>query len=152
MATFCAICVKPIPAGEEQLAPLGKNDAMVKVCAGCNTEKPHGRRYEGYAYEPPVSMSSRAISKAVDKLERSTSTKRRGRAAARPAITPFSHRKRPGHVLVRIPIIHEGKARDAAEAIREKSWALEAIYIGAERQWHLYQVPTEALGSATVGA
>lgn len=38
-SSFCASCTRDIPSTEKpRYAPLGRNDALVRVCARCDTE------------------------------------------------------------------------------------------------------------------
>lgn len=41
---FCAICVEPI-IGEPRRAPLGRDGALVAICAACEDEHPRSGRY-----------------------------------------------------------------------------------------------------------
>ncbi len=50
---FCAICTASI-TGEPRRRPLGKDDAMVNVCVGCDGED------EGDGEEEPSTASARA--------------------------------------------------------------------------------------------
>jgi len=46
MASFCAICTEPPPPGTELVdLPLGKDSALVAVCADCDTVHPRSGRY-----------------------------------------------------------------------------------------------------------
>lgn len=46
MAIFCAICTEPPPPGTELVQrPLGRDSALVLVCADCDTLHPRSGRY-----------------------------------------------------------------------------------------------------------
>lgn len=64
MSKFCAICIGAIQRGTGSLEPLGRNDALVLVCARCSSEPGGGTGvsngygirslYERGALRPPT--------------------------------------------------------------------------------------------------
>lgn len=56
---YCAICADPI-VGEGVLEPLGRDDALVRVCDRCATEKPVEKVYARQAYTTPEQSASSA--------------------------------------------------------------------------------------------
>jgi hypothetical protein len=62
---FCAICTDD--AGPFVLRPIGKDDALVRICEDCDTEKPREAHVYERGYEAPGGMLSITDVQAADR-------------------------------------------------------------------------------------
>lgn len=74
MISFCAICTADI-VGEPLRRPLGKNDVIVNVCAGCDGDRPRERSYHR-GYEQTPGLTFRELEQGVERLARSLRRRR----------------------------------------------------------------------------
>lgn len=142
-AKCCAICAADIRAGEEHTAPLGKNDALVAICASCDDEparRVHGTE-RGYEAPNTAGCFGNAVTNATERLV--------GLVDLKVTLGPKRFSLTPGYVLVRVPQKLDGKARDQREAwqtFQHEPWAPEVKYLGCFRRCYVWERPdAEAL-------
>lgn len=139
----CAICADEID-GEPRYAALGKDDAIVKLCASCVDDKPDAnsghepRGYQG-GNGPAITREFGAEIDAAHIRVYGESNKQTY-AHGKDAIT------RPrtlGWKLTRVAVRDDaGKIRDCREAwetIRGKPYGRRLRYIGCVAHWHLFE-------------
>lgn len=136
---FCALCLDDIE-GVPRKQPLGRDDALVKVCNTCDSAHAVEKRGPEIGYPIPTHrrVSKREIRAAADRVLESATNIDTRRA-------PNIARRTPGYLLIRIGKRDAlGYARDAQEAaatFAHEPWAPEVRYIGAERTWILFERP-----------
>lgn len=140
MSAFCAVCTSE--RGPFVRRPLGRDNALVSVCAKCDDEAP--RAYSSVrGYESPYSdvRAEQAISRIASSVGGGITT--RGRRIHR-------GNKTPGFILERVRVTtSDGRRRDAQEAAAEAfagcSWASEVRYLGIAKSkpsdFHLFERP-----------
>ncbi len=118
---FCAICTAD--KGPFSLQPLGKDDAMVSVCATCS-EPAFERRGPEVAYEPSGLVSHAAMKRAIQNVPQAKHPTpqeygRQGNAGE------YASKRPAGWRVFRGPMFYEGKriTRDTAWAeVQKKPW------------------------------
>lgn len=145
---FCALCLDTI-AGVPRQQPLGRDSAMVNVCATCDSAHAVEKRGPGRGY--PVSEDRRVSLKNV-------------RAAAGRVLEGHNidvrdassiGKRTTGYLLVRVKR-HDamGKARDrneAAATFAHKPWASEARFIGSVGNFVLFERPDPLVAKESRG-
>ena len=147
--TYCAICADVITGAPARL-PLGRNDALVNVCATCDEEPVRSRTGPILGYTAPERDAGRG-----------TTASRFAAAANRVAgAVPIGHRKRgsviasasPGFIVVRVarkdatgqPI----DSREARRSLRDRPWANQLRALGTDVRWHIFERPDSEAASA----
>lgn len=134
----CAICAHDIRAGEARHAPLGKDDALVVICATCDDETPQHLHGPDRNYEPD------GIGQSFQRLVATSTTKLLGVGDRHATLAPLRHDRTPGYLLVRVPQKVNGKARDQHEAwqtFQHEPWANEVNYLGCFRRYYVWERP-----------
>lgn len=142
VTAFCAICTGPITGPPARL-PLGRDDALVSVCASCNVEPARARSGPSIAYEVPG-----------DDVGRGTLRERFAAAADRVAGKRGPYRgastkpAQPGWIVVRVGMRNAaGHPIDAAEALhslRHMPWHGLLQRLGTNERWHVFERPDSA--------
>lgn len=144
LSSFCAICIKDKPADELVARPLGRNDAIVNICTGCDDE-PARAVYGpelGYRIPDPVKIGAQktAFALAANRIA-GKSTGLRGRSESLTKVTQ-------GWVIVRVPRRDDaGRPLDSAEALstlRERPWFASLRVLGTDVRYHLFERPGKA--------
>jgi hypothetical protein len=148
--SLCAICCST--RGPFRREPLGRNDALVNVCAGCDST-PIAKRGPERGYEVPADTISQtemsakisAFARAHDPLY--SSLPRAGLKTVKD--------KTPGFLIVRVARRDSmGKTRDYHDAVaclRDKPWFAEARYLGSEDTHFLFERPDPKVATESRG-
>jgi sirohydrochlorin ferrochelatase len=122
------------------MRPLGRNDAMVRVCSDCDVEPARHIDREPVPYEP---ASAIGMSKLISKFHREhvPAIGRHGKSSAEAAS--------PGFIVVRVSsLASDGSHRDrdeAYETLRGEPWFAELRRLGSVMVrgtiWHLFERP-----------
>jgi hypothetical protein len=136
VAAFCAVCTEDLPVGSiVRTAPLGKQNALVAVCADCDCA-PIDAWCSDRSYEAPETAGS--IRTAVVAAHHRLTGGRDRRGHAEQSKTSAAIEKAPpGWKVVRVSVSYR---RDSQEARPCAS----ALYLGFEREHHLFAVPPPA--------
>lgn len=129
--TSCAVCASEI-LGEVVRQPIGRDDAMVPVCAECDT----GAIVARCDMRGIEATDRSARRKAPDPLPIPGSFGRR--------LSPAIASRSPGFELVRVAVTGPGWTRDedeARETFAHEPWAAEANYLSCDGHWHLFERP-----------
>lgn len=138
----CAICTSLVATGS--LQPLGRNDALVFVCARCNDERPvekQGRRLDhsdsGRGGRDQIHAAANRVIESMGRV---------GKRVARP--TTMARTATPGWILVRVRQRRSwGVMLDhqtALETLRHKPWFAELRALGSDGGWFLFERPGQA--------
>ena len=141
---FCAICVDE--KGPFVRRPLGKNNALVTVCVGCDEEKPRARNTTRGYVAPQTAMNSRDVNERARKAARDVDPLF-GKTFNR---FTFTAKRTPTYLLERIPAKDEsGKARTQAEAYAMLRKNLPGVYefnfLGYDADHWIWERPDPAL-------
>lgn len=129
----CAICVGE--QGPFHMEPIGKNDAMVRVCEACATE-PARAFSNDRGYEIREGMSVKEMARRID-------------AVGVPGVftTPVElvRSSSPGWIVVRVNRrTVTGKQRDHHDALlclQGEPWATSLRYLGSDLRYFLFERP-----------
>lgn len=143
-AAFCAICVADIGWSEPvRMQPLGKGDALVRVCAKC--DEGHVQAVEPRGYEPPGGIGAKFCRSVADSKRDLV-----GDESGYFGHASLSALRTKDWILIRIPIRDcNGVARDrSAIAARFESepWGASVRYLGSSVDmrgvaWMLFERP-----------
>jgi hypothetical protein len=134
---FCAICTRPA----KDAADLQLGEDLALECRACRTEIPVANRdapRPTYQPEVPTKNLRRAVSAAYAKLADSGVIKR-GKPTSGPA---RAIRPTPGAILIRVPVVRDGRTIDAVEAAETfaaQPWARQVRYLGNSRMMHVFE-------------
>lgn len=136
---YCAICADPIHAtGKPILRPLGKDDALVGICASCDTEPAYEKQGHTRGYEAPGSSGGLDpyLDAIIDKYAIPEGDKRMG-------LRPASHARRAGHKIGRIRRRQGKKVLQQREAFKLalKKWGRETTSLVATPVYYVFQYP-----------
>ena len=143
--SFCAICTSE--RGPFVSRPLGKNDALVAVCAECDEEPMHVRLGPERGYEIREGVSAATIRERASRLIPNEGWKRMDFM-----FNGDRHDRTPGWILVRVPIKDAlGKPRDfraILTTLRDKPWFRELRMLGNTRTHFLFERPDPKVAAA----
>lgn len=134
--SFCASCAADIPTGLERFAPIGKNDAMVRICPSCDGDTPREARGFQRGYEGGGSFGG---------LFRKVRDAKKRLVGDETVYTCLTRAAQPGWIIVRVAMYDvNGRSRDrneAEHAIAGESWFGVARYLGHDGKHHLFERP-----------
>jgi hypothetical protein len=143
-AMTCAICASA--KGPFTREPLGRNDAMVSVCADCSSGAPVVRRGPDRGYEVREGVSTLEMRRRASKIvPRGAVTYASSSVAAKP--------KTFGFVVERVVRRQDGKTldqHDAERIVRAMPWGSQARYLGTDLDFFLFERPPEVSLSSDV--
>lgn len=139
MTAFCAICTSDAANGT--MEPLGKNNALVRVCRDCSEQRPE-HKTSTRSYEPTGGLLGVADMKHV-KAE--TDIDQYGGAAL--TIRNVTE----GYTIVRVAKTIPGArgskvSRDrwgALATLRDKPWYRSLKALGSDARYHLFERPID---------
>lgn len=146
---FCAICTDDI-VGEPIRSPLGKDDAMVDVCAACDGDRAIATRGPDVEYDRDE--NSAGWLEFRRRIDRFATTHKIAKVEPYSVVTK---RLTPGWLMVRVPAnAPNGRRRDMVEAfetIAHEPWAGEVGWLGAVGNLLLFERPDPAVASKDLG-
>lgn len=135
---FCAICTTEI-VGDPVRAPLGKDDAMVDICAPCDGDKPVATRGREVDYDLEERGSWLEFRHRIDHFGATH------KVAKVEPYTVVTKKLTPGWILVRVSAIAtDGGRRDMVEAfdqLAHEPWADDIAWLGSVGRWMLFERP-----------
>ena len=140
----CAVCTST--RGPFTREPLGRNDALVNVCAECSA--PPVARELAPAYELPDPDDSRAYVEqwVTEYTERGQVT---GYKSPRKNIAAMKDRS-PGFIVEAVPVRKRDSREAARQAFAGKPWASRVRHLGTTTTHHIYERPDmDTLGKSS---
>jgi hypothetical protein len=133
--SFCAICAADIPPGQARTAPLGKDNAMVTICADCDGGD--ARSWQSWidergGYEIAEGASLGRVRDAADRVAKELGAAGIGDRNVGAAVSGRLHDRTPRWILIRV----SARGCDAQEArmrFRKEPWFAEVRYLGMTR-------------------
>lgn len=144
MSCFCAICLDE--RGPFESRPLGKNDAMVKVCRDCDEQPAEYKNgpVRGYDLDASNGVTWSEFKDRVQAFAFEASPA--GEQIIRqPYASPNMRSVTPGWLMLRVRRRDaSGRPRDMREATQtfaREPWAREVHYIGTDSAFHVFERP-----------
>lgn len=144
--SFCAICTAP--SKEFVQCPLGRGDALVWICADCDSSPAVADDGPDRGYEVQTTERIGAILPAFARGANRVSPPKPGWNSPRKLVSEST----PGFVIVRVPVMHAGRRIDAIEALdtlRAEPWFAELRQLGSDTRFHLFERPDSEAAAAT---
>jgi hypothetical protein len=141
VAAFCAVCAEDLPVGSVvRVAPLGRGNGLVAVCADCDTTPAAEARPEWRGYEAPCSTDAIGFSKQVDAAYKRLGIKGTPNDEC---LSPGADAIEPGFVVCRVPRHVNGRPIDNHRAyeIARRRWGSEIRHVSTTARYHVFQRP-----------
>jgi hypothetical protein len=136
--SFCAICTDA--TGPFVTRPIGRNDALVRICVSCDGDSPAADDGPDRGYEMRDGMSQHEMNRRL--------------AATGASPVRFANpvellrNATPGWILVRVQRYDGlGKSRDRRDALASlagKPWFAELRFLGGDPKYFLFERPGKA--------
>lgn len=141
--SFCAICAARTDSQIRE--PLGRNDAMVIVCAACATQPPDAREARGgYSVRSESEILTPGEMRAgVDRMRSKVLDARQQRRVS-PVSAPSGRSVTAGWIAVVVPLKIDGRSVDRREALASlarREWHGDLRWVCTTASGHVFERP-----------